>query len=266
MAHDLESNIKAAIRGVLREMGLAPQRQKKDGPRVLFVVHGHSPRQEEALAQIQAMERAAGKASLVLTDADRLCGCEQDVKEKTGTRCLLSNVPDESFDRVLALADWLVLPTVPLPMAARAAAMTGSDNCLLLKGLLAGKKVLIANDSFRYPGVALKPAFEEQIARTMATLQGYGIIEAPLAQLAQTFLKAVNPPVAPSLSGAGDSPAPGPATAPDKALTYVSAREVRGALDSGEKFIRVAANGLIGPLALDLAKEGGLKFQRESDQ
>ena len=266
MAHDLESNVKAAIRGVLREMGFTPQRPKKEGPRVLFVVQGHSLRQDEALVQVQAMEQAAGKASLVLTDADRLCGGEQDVKEKSGTRCLLSNVPDESFDRVLALADWLVVPTVPLPMAARAAALTGSDDCLLLKGLLAGKKTLIANDSFRYPGVALKPAFEQRIAQTMATLQGYGIIAVPLDQLAQTFLKAVNPSVAPSLSGAGASPAPGPATTPDKALTYVSAREVREALDSGKEIIRVAANGLIGPLALDLAREGGLKLQRESDQ
>lgn len=260
MAHDLEARVRATLRGVLREMGLMPHPQPKEGPRVLFVVHGNSPGQNTALEQVEAIQQMAGKTSVFLNDSARMCMDEQEVKEQTGSRCLLSNVPPEALDRVLDRADWLVVPTLPLTVAARAAQLSNPDYCPIQEALLRGKGVLAANDAFRRPGVMLRPGLEEGIRQVMATLEGYGVTLAPLARLAQAFAQTVRPSAQPApAAGGAAAPAPGGEPAPE-ALAYVSARDVRRALDDGLKIIRVKPGGVVGPLAQDLARENGIEI------
>ena len=182
MTHDLQAHVKATIRGVLREMGLLGRPPRKTGPRVLFLLHGGNPRQDLAMEQIRLMEQVAGKTSLLLTDASQFCECETDLKEASGARCLLSGLPPESFDKVLSLSDWLVIPAMPLTTAAGAAGLNGPANCRLIKAMLAGKKILVADDAFRHPGVTYAPALEQRIAGIMETLRSYGLVTAPHGQ------------------------------------------------------------------------------------
>ncbi len=261
MASDLEASIKAALREVLGEMGLDAPRtpaapRNQDGPRVLFVVHGNSPSQNKALEQIQAIQQMAGKTSVFLNDAARLCMDQREVKEQTGTRCLLGDVPPEALDRVLDRADWLVVPTLPLNVAARAAQLGIPDYCPIQEALLRGKQVLVAQDAFRHPGVMPRPGLEEGIQQIMSTLKSFGVTLAPVARLSEVFEQAIRPP----------APAAAPAAAPeggepeDQGLAYISARDVRQAVDDGKKSIRLRPGGLVGPLARDLARDNGIKI------
>jgi len=271
MASDLEARIRAALREVLGEMRLdAPQTpaaprnpegsRSSDGPRVLFVVHGNSPSQNKALEQIQAIQQMAGKTSVFLSDAARLCMDEREVKEQTGTRCLLGDVPPEALDRVLDRADWLVVPTLPLNVAARAAQLGIPDYCPIQEGLLRGKKVLVAQDAFRHPGVMPRPGLEEGIQQIMNTLKSFGVTLAPVARLAEVFEQAVKPPAPAAAPAATQAAAPEGGEPEDEGLAYISARDVRRAIDDGKKSIRLRPGGLVGPLARDLARDNGIEI------
>ena len=192
----------------------------------------------------------------MLTDASQFCECETDLKEASGARCLLSGLPPESFDKVLSLSDWLVIPAMPLTTAAGAAGLNGPANCRLIKAMLAGKKILVADDAFRHPGMTYAPALEQRIAGIMETLRSYGLVTAPMDKMAEAFARAAAVSAAPAKDGG--KPA-------GQALAYVSAAQVRDALTAGQTSLRVTARGKIGPLAKDLAREGGLKLEREPD-
>ncbi|MCB2185584.1 MAG: hypothetical protein KQJ78_04155 [Deltaproteobacteria bacterium] len=267
MAQDLEARVRAALREVLREMGLLlPKPPAPAGPRVLFVVHGGSPAQNLALEQIAAIQDLAGKSSVYLSGAARLCMDSEEVREQTGARCLLGDVTPDELDRVLARADWLVVPTLPLNLAARAAQLGAVDYCPIQEALLRGKQVLAARDAFRHAGVMPRPALEESIAQVLATLESWGVILAPVARLAQVFESKVRPPAPAAPAAPAPAPAaPAPAPAPEEpALAYVSARDVRRAADEGRKLLRVKPGGLVGPLARDLARDNGIEIKMNS--
>lgn len=260
--------IRNIVREVLKEMGLLESssdrsaknriRRPRPVPAVLCVFHAGVRKLEQALEQVCAIEKIAGRSSVFAVNSARSWVCGADVKEKAGTRCILDTVRPDGLEKALLKSDILVLPTFCFKTAAKAARLISDDqeSAIVISALVQGKKVLATNDGFTVCDLLLNDGIRDEMNRILTKLEGFGMIFCETDQLCATFQGLVNeeqkigPPVKRN-----------PATEmvpPTRKL--VTAKDIQKAAEGDRGPILLAPGGIMTPLARDLAKEYALKI------
>ncbi|UCD82703.1 MAG: hypothetical protein JSW26_15100 [Desulfobacterales bacterium] len=267
---------KDAIRKIVREVLAANGQPTEDasraaaakgklprkGPTVLNIFHAGVRRLEEALKQVQLIEEMVGRSSVYTVESARAWVCGGDVREGAGVKCILDTVRPEGLEKVLQRADFLVLPTFCLQTAARVTSLICDDqgSRLVLTALLQGRRILATDDGFMICDILVNPNLKEEIRRILNKLESFGMVFCPTDQLSSVFRQmlasAENPPAAPA--GKQAEPAAKKTDLPAERL--VTAKVVNTAVDSRQTSIRVAAGGIVTPLARDLAKEYSIQI------
>ena len=109
MAEITPEKVKKAVRDVLNELGLraatcpkANRASRPDqGPRVLMVFHAGVRKLDAALEQSKIIETAAGKCGVLTGESARAFVCGDDVRDRTGARCILDTVTPDGIEKVL---------------------------------------------------------------------------------------------------------------------------------------------------------------------
>jgi len=257
--------IRELIVETLKELGPASARrvgcrEARDGPKVFILYDAGLFRVGEALDQVAKIAARAGKAAYFRGARARSLMGDTDVKSLTGVCCSLDDTSSEGVMKVLLRADVLVAPTLSLRVAARVARMTsdcqGSE--LLMSALLAGQKVVAADDGFKAAGAPMARGLKEEIAKTLAVLADYGVTFCPTAALADTFESAVRG-ATPGVPKAEEAKGNGRA-----GLSLVTAADIDRASLEGCRQVLVARKGIVTPLAADLGKERKVEIVREN--
>ncbi len=104
------------------------------------------------MQQVEHIERQVEKSSVFTSESARNWICGEDLKEKTGSRCILDTVKQDGLQKILEKADILVLPTLCMKVAAKVASLTCDDleSGIVFSALARGKKVLAARDGFMF--------------------------------------------------------------------------------------------------------------------
>ncbi len=227
------------------------------GPRALIVFQAGVRRLEEALEQLPALEAAAVWSGVYTAPSARSWVCGSDVRNRSGTTCILDTVKPEGLEKVLARADWLVLPTLCLTVASKVAHLTCDDpeSRLVFSALLQGKKVLACRDGFMVCDLLANGAIKEEIEHQLEKLERFGMTFCQTQQLAETFVHLTVGNSSPGLPRPSPEPS-GKNSFPG--LELITAKEVRSAAEKQEKVVRLAPGGLITPLARDLIEELGI--------
>ena len=263
-----KEDIRNLVREVLKEKGLLEKpadkpvknrvQRPRSAPAVLSVFHAGVRKLEQALAQVCQIEKIAGRSSVFTVNSARSWVCGADVKEKTGSRCILDTVKPEGLEKALLKSDILILPTFCFKTAAKAAHLISDDqeSAIVFSALVQGKKVLAAQDGFAFCDLLLNEGIRAEMDRILAKLESFGMIFCETDQLCATFQKIVNE------GNKIESPAkknPMTVTAPPT-HKLVTAKDIQTAVDGGRAPIMLAAGGIVTPLAKDLAKEYDVKI------
>lgn len=256
------------VREVLTEMGRLEKpsdssakirvRRPRAVPAVLCVFHAGVRKLEQALEQVRAIEKIAGRSSVFAVNSARSWVCGADIKEKAGTRCILDTVKPDGLEKALLKSDILVLPTFCFKTAAKAAQLIGDDqeSAIVISALVQGKKVLATNDGFTVCDLLLNDGIRDEMNRILTKLEGFGMIFCETDQLSARFQKLVNEEqkIGPPLKRN-----PSTETVPP-ARKLVTAKDIQKAAEGDRGPITLAPGGIITPLARDLAKEYALKI------
>ena len=260
--------ISKMVREVLQEKGLLDRPSEKPAltrvqrdratPAVLNVFHPGVRKLEGALEQIRLIEGIAGRSGTFTVNSARSWVCGDDVREKTGSKCILDTVKPEGLEKALQKADILVLPTFCFKTAAKVAHLIGDDqeSTIVLSALIQNKPVLATNDGFTLLNTLANQGIRDEIKRILGKLESFGVVFCQTDQLAATFKKMVtrgNKSVpSETKKKSGNQTAPGP--------RLITAKDIRMAADNNQDSITVARGGLITPLAKDQAREYGIKI------
>lgn len=257
------------VREVLQEKGfLSPSTDKSPAPRprrdssapvVLHVFHAGVRKLDQALEQVGLIETLAAKSGIFTVSSARAWVCGGDVREKAGSRCILDTVKPEGIEKVLQKADILVLPTFCFQTAAKVACLMGDaqESAIVLSALMQNKPVLAANDGFTLLDTLASPRIQNEIQRVLDKLETLGMALCSTQHLAETFKKMT----------AGDKQ---PATAATKRaaekeatddLTLITAKDIQTAVDNRIKALRLAPEGIVTPLARDMARDYNIRIE-----
>ncbi len=262
--------ISKMVREVLQEKGLLNGPTEKPvsnriqrarpTPAVLNVFHPGVRKLEQALEQVRLIEEVAARSSTFTVDSARSWVCGEDVREKTGSRCILDTVKPEGLEKALQKTDILVLPTFCFKTATKVARLIGDDqeSTIVLSALIQGKPVLATNDGFTLLNTLSNKGIRDEIKRILGKLESFGVIFCQTDQLAATFQKMVtrgNMSVpSETKNESGNQTAPGP--------MLITAKDIRMAANNNQDTITLARGGLITPLAKDQAREYGIRIVR----
>jgi ethanolamine utilization protein len=262
--------ISKMVKEVLQEKGLLNRPAEKSvskrinrdrpTPAVLNVFHPGVRMLEQALEQVRLIEEIAARSSTFTVNSARSWVCGDDVREKTGSRCILDTVKPEGLEKALQKADILVLPTFCLKTAAKVARLIGDDqeSTIVLSALIQNKPVLATNDGFTLLNSLSNKGIREEIKRILGKLESFGMVFCQTDQLAATFRKITagsNRPVpSETKKESGNQTAPG--------RTLITAKDIRMAADNNQDAITLARGGLITPLARDQAREYAIRIVR----
>ena len=260
------------VREALQEKGLLkpptgnspPKRihRERKTPAVLNVFHPGVRKLDEALEQIRLIEGIAARSATFTVNSARSWVCGDDVREKTGSKCILDTVKPDGLEKALQKADILVLPTFCLKTAAKVARLIGDDqeSNIVLSALVQDKPVLAANDGFTLLNSLANQGIRSEIQRVLSKLESYGMVLCQTDQLAAAFQKIISggskSTSVESNMGSGKPAAPG--------RNLITAKDVRIAADNNQRSLTLARGGLITPLAKDQARESGIKIVRAS--
>jgi ethanolamine utilization protein len=263
--------ISRIVREVLQEKGLLDRPAEKQvansiqrprsTPAVLNVFHPGVRKLEQALEQVRLIESVAGRSSIYTVDSARSWVCGADVKEKTGSRCILDTVKPEGLEKVMQKADILVLPTFCFKTAAQVARLIGDnqDSAIVLSALFQDKPVLATNDGFTVLDMLSNNRIRDEIQRILGKLESFGMVLCQTEQLAATFQKMIagsktsaNPKTQ-KKSGNSSTPAP----------NLITAKDIRVAAENNVDTITLAPGGIITPLARDQAAEYGIRITKK---
>lgn len=256
------------VREVLRDKGLigrsteSPPRKKihreRKTPAVLNVFHPGVRKLEVALEQIRLIEGIAARSATFTVSSARSWVCGDDVREKSGSKCILDTVRPEGLEKALAKADILVLPTFCFKTAAKVASLIGDDqeSTIVLSALIQGKPVLATKDGFTLLNTLANQGVRAEIQRVLAKLESYGMFLCPTDQLAATFQKIV----AGNQKTASDQLESGTGHPITRGRNLITARDVQAAADNNQRTITLVRGGLITPLAKDQARECGIRI------
>ncbi len=262
-------NVKKIVKDVLKEMRLPLSQSSEtrsrvsgnDGPKVLIVFHAGVSKLDEAMIQVRLIQELAGKSSVFTDESARSWVCGDDVRKQAGTRCILDTVRPDGLEKVLERADVLVLPTFCLKIGAKVANLICDDHAsgIVCSALARGKKVLASRDGFLISETLANLKIREEIDRILQKLEDYGVIFSPTDQLSNVFRQvALDPQESGGHEGKKDQD-----SGDERLLGIVTARDINKAANDKNNSIRVAAGGVVTPLAHDLAKEYGIRIVEE---
>ena len=266
----MKEQISIIVREVLKEKGLLDRPAVKSTskriqrpcptPAVLNVFHPGVRYLESALEQVRLIETMAGKSSVFAVHSARDWVCGQDVKDKSGIKCILDTVKPEGLEKALHKADILVLPTFCFKTAAKAARLINDsqETAIVISALMQSKPVLAANDGFTLLNTLSNEGIRAEIKRILAKLESFGMVFSATEHLAATFKKMMADMDSPVQSGL-QKDSLNPAAA---AVRLITAKDIRRAVDENKKSIVLAPGGIITPLAKDQAKEYDIKIVR----
>ena len=269
-----KETIRKMVREVLREKGLLerpagsppPKRvhRERKTPAVLNVFHPGVRKLEEALEQVRMIEGIAARSATFTVNSARSWVCGDDVREKTGSKCILDTVKPDGLEKALQKADILVLPTFCFKTASKVARLIGDDqeSNIVLSALIQDKPVLATNDGFTLLNSLANQGIRSEIRQILSKLESYGMVLCQTNQLAATFQKLITGgPRSTSVESNKGSAKP---AAPGRNL--ITARDVRSAADNNQRSLTLARGGLITPLAKDQARESGIRIVQASLQ
>jgi glycosyltransferase involved in cell wall biosynthesis len=262
--------ISRIVREVLQEKGLLTSPAQKpvsnriprprQAPAVLNVFHAGIRKLEQALEQVRLIEKIAARSSVYTVNSARSWVCGADVKEKTGTRCILDTVKPEGLEKALQKADILVLPTFCFKTAAKVASLISDDqeSAIVLAALTQGKPVLATRDGFALCEVLINDGIRNEIERILTKLESFGMVFCETAQLCEVFKKITsgNPS---SESETGKKPADKPSP---EGLKLVTVKDIQIAVNNQQQTIQLAPGGIVTPLAQDQAKEYSIRIKK----
>jgi glycosyltransferase involved in cell wall biosynthesis len=271
MQKDEISNI---VREVLKEKGLVDIPVKKtvskriqrprSTPAALNVFHPGVRKLEQALEQVRLIENIAARSSVFTVNSARQWVCGDDVKEKSGCRCILDTVKPEGLEKALQKADILVLPTFCFKTAAKVAQLISDsqETAIVLSALIQGIPVLATRDGFTLLDTLSNRAIREEMESIIGKLESFGMVFCETDQLAAVFQKLVankNTSVTP-----GTKKGPSHGTAPG--LSLVTAKDIQAAVFNSQDSIPLAPGGIITPLAKDQAKEYAIRIIKAGEE
>jgi hypothetical protein len=260
--------ISKMVREALQEKGLLkppaenspPKRihRERKTPAVLNVFHPGVRKLEEALEQVRMIEGIAARSATFTVNSARSWVCGDDVREKTGSKCILDTVQPDGLEKALQKADILVLPTFCFKTAAKVARLIGDDqeSNIVLSALVQDKPVLAANDGFTLLNSLANKGIRSEIQQILSKLESYGMVLCQTDQLAAAFQKIISG--GSKSTSAESNKGSGTPAAPERSL--ITARDVRIAADDNQRTLRLARGGLITPLAKDQAREYGVRI------
>ena len=231
---------------------------KDQGLRVLIVFHAGVRKLDAALKQVRFIEEIAGKSGVFTGESAREWVCGNDVKEKTGVRCILDTIKPDGLEKVLERADVLVLPTLCLKVASKVAHLTCDDqeSSIVLSALLQGKKVLASRDGFLLCDVLVNLKLRDEIEWVLNKLESFGVVFCPTNRLKATFeelaVSTQSPKNSTSTKATVDDAIP--------LLKLITAKSINTAVDNNQNSIMLASGGKVTPLARDLAKEYNIEI------
>ncbi len=252
--------IKEIVREVVSELrrdAPIPAKTKKEKSsgieiRALIVFQSGVFKLDEALKQVGIIERQVEKSGVFTSESARAWICGDDLKEKTGSRCILDTVKQTGLEKVLEKSDILVLPTLCMKVAAKVASLTCDDaeSGIVFSALARGKKVLAARDGFMFWEVLNNAGLREEIESILEKLEQFGIVFCKTEELSSSFQKMTTPGSDQPTYGIKKVGGP-----PNTALSLVTADDITRAYQAKGREILLAQGGKITPLARDLAKE-----------
>jgi len=265
-----KEDINKIVREVLKEKGLLNSPAEKQiakriqrarlTPAVLNVFHPGVRKLELALEQVRLIENLAGKSSVYTVNSAREWVCGQDVKEKSGCKCILDTVKPQGLEKALNKADILVLPTFCFKTAAKVAQLINDsqETAILISALMQGKPVLAANDGFTLLDTLSNKGIREEIKRILGKLESFGMVFCETDQLAAVFKKMVADRDKAAHSDIQKSSIH--QTKPK--IKLITAKDIQIAVDNNQATIPLAPGGIVTPLAKDQAKEYAIRIVR----
>ena len=268
-----KKQISIIVREVLMEKGLLDKPALQTGskrikrpcpsPAVLNVFHPGVRYLDLALEQVRQIENMAGKSSVFTVPSARAWVCGQDVREKSGCKCILDTVKPEGLEKTLYKADIMVLPTFCFKTAAKVARLINDspETAIVISALMQGKPVLAANDGFGLLDSLSNEGIREEIQRILGKLEKFGMVFCPTDHLAAKFKQIVAArqkipeTVNQEDSNSQRTPAPG----------LITAKDIQKAVDNKQRSIPLAPGGIITPLAKDLAREYAIKIDNQGE-
>ena len=265
-----KEEISNIVREVLKEKGLldSPARRSTSKrikrpcptPAVLNVFHPGVRYLESALEQVRLIENMAGRSSVFTVHSARAWVCGQDVKEKSGTKCILDTVKPQGLEKALNKADILVLPTFCFKTAAKVAQLINDsqETAIVMSALMLSKPVLAANDGFTLLNTLSNEGIRTEINRILGKLENFGMVFCATDQLAAVFK---------NMAMAGDKTVHSKTKRDSNhqtaaAARLITAKDIQIAVDNHQRTIALAPGGIITPLAKDQAKEYAIKIVR----
>ena len=254
--------IKQIVREVVRELRHDPEvpvkskKKKSSGveTRALILFQAGTFKLAEALKQVGMIESQVEKSGVFTFESARAWICGEELREKTGSRCILDTVKQDGLMKVLEKADILVLPTLCMKVAAKVASLTCDDpeSGIVFSALARGKKVLAARDGFMFLEFLGNDRLREEIENILAKLERFGIVFCKTEELSTAFKKMASPGADQRASGKGRA---GVEPMTNTALSLVTANDITRTHEEKGREILMAAGGKVTPLARDLAKE-----------
>ncbi len=267
-----KEDISNIVREVLKEKGLLDSPALKSTskriqrpcptPAVLNVFHPGVRYLESALEQVRQIETRAGKSSVFTVQSARAWVCGQDVKEKSGCKCILDTVKPEGLEKTLHKADILVLPTFCFKTAAKVAQLINDsqETAIVISALMQSKPVLAADDGFTLLNTLTNQGIREEIKRILGKLEKFGMVFCQTDQLAATF-KSMMASTDSMVQSESQKDALNQTAATSRLIT---AKDIQNAIDNHQSSIALAPGGIITPLAKDQAKEYAIRIVRTS--
>ena len=265
-----KEEISNIVREVLKEKGLlngptlksTSKRIKRPcpTPAVLNVFHPGVRYLESALEQVRLIEKLAGKSSVYTVQSARAWVCGQEVKEKSGCKCILDTVKPEGLEKTLYKADILVLPTFCFKTAAKVAQLINDsqETAIVISALMQSKPVLAASDGFTLLNTLSNEGIWEEINRILKKLTNFGMVFCETDQLATMFQKIMAPKkesTSPAIKKESNRNTP-------KGSRLITAKDIQAAVDNHQSSIALAPGGIITPLAKDQARDYAIKIVR----
>jgi len=264
MANLKEEEIRELVLDVLKEMKPTEKKEKKpvstdsNRPYVFCIFHAGVRKLDMAMKQVQLIEEEAGKCGIYTGESARAWVCGSDVREKAGTRCILDNVKTDGLNKVLEMADLLVLPTLSLRVAAKMVHLICDDpeSSLVLSALLQGKRILATRDSFLVCDILVNERIKKEIDDILEKLQNFGMVFCETGQLNEMFRQMIFKEK--NTKGIEDKR---PWTeAADSAVKFINAKDIYAAVDQKKHTLVLSPGGIVTPLAKDLSKEYSIKI------
>jgi hypothetical protein len=271
MTHEHKKEITKIVRQVLNESGLTaesppnPSTQQRsnpsNGPAVLNIFHAGVRKLEEALKQIDQIEKTVRRSSVYTVESARAWVCGADVKAGAGIKCILDTVKPEGLEKALQKADILVLPTLCLKTAAKVASLICDDpeSGIVFSALLQGRRVLATNDGFLLCDILFNENLSNEIDQILKKLEGFGMVFCPTDQLHVTFQQMLAGAEKPKVSAPLQEKNVDKENSADT-VSLVTAKVIHMAVNEKQGSVKLTPGGIVTPLARDLAKEYSIKI------